>query len=108
MTLESPLMEQEEEEVIVYISGRAKVHRYDPDSDTFIVKNEMLQFYGLGELQNRKNGRGIGTSKIKAGEYDYHITEQTQQQQTGKPLTLFFNGSSYSCSRLSHVYSSSC
>eukprot|EP01039_Chlorochromonas_danica_P010561 gene10561-11702_t len=76
-------MEQKDEEVVVHVSSEAKLHRYDPDSDTAVVKEELLRFYGLGELRNRKNGRGVGTLKIKAGIYDYYIApEQPRHQQT--------------------------
>jgi hypothetical protein len=53
-----------------------------PNSDTEFVENKLGRLHNcIGELRKRGSKLGVATKTLEAGDYDFHITEQTPPQQ---------------------------
>jgi hypothetical protein len=74
--------EKEEPCVRVFFPYVSEPYLYVPNSDTEFVKNELGTFHHcIGQLRKRGSKLGVGTKTLEAGDYDFHITEQTPPQQ---------------------------
>ncbi len=72
--------EKEEPCVRVFFPDESEPsYLYEPNSDTEFVKNEIGNLdHCIGILRKRGSKLGFGVKTLEAGDYDFHITEQTQ------------------------------
>jgi hypothetical protein len=74
--------EKEEPCVRVFFPGAFELYLYVPNSDTEFVKNEIGKLHHcIGILRKRGSKLGVGTKTLEAGDYDFHIIEQTHPHQ---------------------------
>ena len=72
----------EEPCVRVFFPGVSEPYEYDADSDTVFVESRLGKLHHCtGILKKRGRNREVGTTTLKAGDYDFHITDQTPPQQ---------------------------
>jgi hypothetical protein len=79
--------EKEEPCVRVFLLDESEPSfEYDPNCNTVFVVNQISEerrVKGYLTIRN-KSRRRVGTVTLEAGDYDFHITEQTPPQQQGK------------------------
>ncbi len=72
--------EESDQLVLVYIPCRGEPEKFRHNSDTAFVQGQLSADFGKGRLMERGRSIRVGTAKIPAGDYDFHIIGPPEAQ----------------------------